>query len=196
MKTGPAIPKQNDICKTIQVSFAAQEQHKLYESINDVNKNKIQKQHEKLTNEVRNTIEQTKALIPSFQDYINFQRERTKNPILTDFESSQFYEALELNQDNHDGEIIEMKNEEFATLTQQDMTALSVGFVNLQILNLSMNKIQSIESSFDLPHLKQLILADNLLKAIHPFMFTKLPKLQVLDLSINQIEVIQNLDKL
>jgi hypothetical protein len=57
MKTGPAIPKQNDICKTIQVSFAAQEQHKLYESINDVNKNKIQKQHEKLTNEVRNTIE-------------------------------------------------------------------------------------------------------------------------------------------
>ena len=63
-------------------------------------------------------------------------------------------------------------------------------------MDLSMNKIQSIEGSIDCPNLRELTLADNLLKTIHPFLFSKLRKLQTLDLSINQIGAIQNLQKL
>ena len=81
-------------------------------------------------------------MIPQFQDYIKFQAERTKNhkgnPTITDFESTPFSEALEL---NHEGEDIEVKNEEFQTIMQADLTALSANFQNLQELNLSMNKI-------------------------------------------------------
>ena len=58
MKTGPTIDQnQNEKCKKIQVSYSAQEQYKIYGSLDDVNKYKISKQHEKLANEVRNTIE-------------------------------------------------------------------------------------------------------------------------------------------
>ena len=48
-----------------------------------------------------------------------------------------------------------------------------------------MNKISNIEGSINLPNLRELILSDNLIKAIHPFLLTKVPKLQILDLSIN-----------
>ena len=40
-----------------------------------------------------------------------------------------------------------------------------------------MNKIQNIEGSFNLPNLRELTLSDNLIKQIHPFLLTKLPKL-------------------
>ena len=56
-----------------------------------------------------------------------------------------------------------------------------------------MNKISTIEGSLNLPCLKELIIADNLIKDIHPFMFSKLPHLELLDMSINQINFIQNL---
>ena len=56
-----------------------------------------------------------------------------------------------------------------------------------------MNKISKMEGSINLPNLRELILSDNLIKEIHPFLFTKMPKIQVLDLSINQISVIQNI---
>lgn len=48
-----------------------------------------------------------------------------------------------------------------------------------------MNKIVKIGGSINCPNLKELVLSDNLIKDIHPFMFSKLPKLKSLDLSIN-----------
>ena len=78
-------------------------------------------------------------------------------------------------------------------LVQSDFDLLNKRFQNLQVLNLSMNKISSIEESINLPNLRELSLSDNLIKSIHPFLLSKVPKLQILDLSINQISVIQNL---
>ena len=44
MKTGPTIDQnQNEKCKKIQVSYSAQEQYKIYGSLDDVNKYKISK---------------------------------------------------------------------------------------------------------------------------------------------------------
>jgi len=48
-----------------------------------------------------------------------------------------------------------------------------------------MNKIAQIDGSLNLPSLKELVIADNLIKEIHPFMLSKLPQLELLDLSIN-----------
>lgn len=59
-----------------------------------------------------------------------------------------------------------------------------------------MNKIIKIAGSINCPHLKELVLSDNLIKDIHPFMLSKLPKLKTLDLSINQISVIENIHQL
>lgn len=75
------------------------------------------------------------------------------------------------------------------------------------MLNLSMNKILRIEASFTAacPNLTHLILSDNLMKQIDANMFASIgatdkenrgPRLQVLDLSINQVNVIENLQNL
>ena len=85
---------------------------------------------------------------------------------------------------------IEVKNEELPLINQKDIELLKNKFMGLQILNLSMNKIANIEGSIDCPNLTELTLSDNLIKQIHPFLFSNLPKLQLLDLSINQINVI------
>lgn len=101
--------------------------------------------------------------------------------------------------------VLEVKNEEFYRVGKAEVAALRSRFCALQVLHLSMNKIQRIDASITdaCPNLLELVLADNLLKQIHPLMFTA-PRnsedgkcrLQVLDLSINQINCIENLQKL
>ena len=100
---------------------------------------------------------------------------------------------------------LEIKNESFTQLARNEVNALGARFQGLQLLNLSMNKIQRIDASLTAacPNLVKLFLSDNLLKQIHPLMFTAprgsregACRLQVLDLSINQINCIENLQQL
>lgn len=64
------------------------------------------------------------------------------------------------------------------------------------MLDLSMNKISNLDFALELPLLKKLVLADNLIKQIHPFAFSKLSGLKDLDLSMNQLNVLSNVDRL
>jgi len=64
-------------------------------------------------------------------------------------------------------------------------------------LNLSMNKIQSVESGFDAcPNLRSLTMSDNLMLEISPLMFYKCKSLRHLNLDLNKITKIQNLGTL
>jgi len=80
---------------------------------------------------------------------------------------------------------IEVKNEQFSIISQKDIEILKSKFIGLRTLNLSMNQISNIEGTIDCPNLTSLTLSDNLIKQIHPFLFSNLPKLELLDLSIN-----------
>jgi len=60
-----------------------------------------------------------------------------------------------------------------------------------------MSKITHVEGSFDsCPQLTTLVMSDNLIREITPFMFQKCKKLKTLNLDINQISKIQNLHDL
>ena len=72
---------------------------------------------------------------------------------------------------------IEVKNEDFGQLAKKEFELIKNRFSNLQILNLSMNKITNIEGGIDCPNLRELALSDNLIKQIHPFLLSNLPKL-------------------
>jgi internalin A len=63
-------------------------------------------------------------------------------------------------------------------------------------LDLSMNKIAAVQGSFDCPNLRRLIMSDNLLREISPFMLQKCKSLRALNLDINQISKIANLQHL
>lgn len=100
---------------------------------------------------------------------------------------------------------LELKGEQFQNLGADEVSALSCRFANLISLNLSMNKIARIDSSLTkaCPWLLRLSLSDNLLKVIHPQMFTAplnskdgMCRLLSLDLSINQLTCIANLQRL
>jgi Leucine-rich repeat (LRR) protein len=101
-------------------------------------------------------------------------------------EESELVKAVELHVDEElfNGQI-EIKNEKIGVLSNADFTYLDSKFIGLRVLNMSMNHISSIQQNFNLPLLTDLILADNLIKELHPFTFQKLTKLKVLDLSIN-----------
>jgi Leucine-rich repeat (LRR) protein len=80
---------------------------------------------------------------------------------------------------------IEIKNENLPILGFNEFKILKSRHESLQVLNLSMNKISKLEGTIDLVNLKELILSDNLIKSIHPFLFSNVTKLIILDLSIN-----------
>ena len=62
---------------------------------------------------------------------------------------------------------------------------------------MSMNKIAVIQGGFEgCPNLKTLIISDNLIKDLTPFMFQKCKQLRSLNLDINQISRIANLHNL
>jgi len=60
-----------------------------------------------------------------------------------------------------------------------------------------MNKITALKGGFDAcPNLRTLIISDNILREITPFMFQKCKRLRSLNLDINQITKLQNLHNL
>lgn len=64
-------------------------------------------------------------------------------------------------------------------------------------LDISMNKIGAIKGGFEqCPNLRTLIMSDNLLREISPFMFQKCKQLRSLNLDINQISKLQNMHHL
>jgi len=69
-------------------------------------------------------------------------------------------------------------------------------FSGLVVLNLTMNHISKIEVPLEMDNLRELILSDNKFKDIHPRLFSQLGKLEVLDLSLNQLSEISNLHHL
>jgi Leucine-rich repeat (LRR) protein len=84
---------------------------------------------------------------------------------------------------------ISIKNEALPTLK-----ACSLDFCRRLIhLDLSMNKIQTIDGYFECANLRTLILTDNLIREISPRMLAKLPSLQVLNLDMNQISKLEHL---
>ena len=168
---------------------------------------KLQEAHQKTLQELGPQIGSFNHLTPSFKDFeAGFKMEKSLNlkkgqdPFMNldddDANSgSPFSSAVDLALDSSIASNLqtqlEVKNEVLSTISQLDIQSLSKrGYLNLQIMDLSMNKIQTIEGSIDCPNLRELTLADNLLKTIHPFLFSKLRKLQTLDLSINQIGAI------
>lgn len=101
-------------------------------------------------------------------------------------------QALELNEtDSENSRRIDVKNENFGTIDVT--TALSRYHRHLMHLDLSMNKIATVQGGFDCPNLRRLFMSDNLIKEISPFMFQKCKNLKVLKLDINQISKIANL---
>ena len=64
-------------------------------------------------------------------------------------------------------------------------------------LDISMNKIAAIQGGFEhCPNLRTLIISDNLLREISPFMLQKCKQLRSLNLDINQISKLQNMHHL
>lgn len=60
-----------------------------------------------------------------------------------------------------------------------------------------MNKIAGLQGGFEVcPNLRTLIISDNVLREITPFMFQKCKSLRSLNLDINQIAKLQNLHNL
>jgi len=97
-----------------------------------------------------------------------------------------FGQALELNAT--EGEMarkIEVKNETFGEIDVVQPLAFYSLLVHLDI---SMNKIKSLKGGFDsCPNLRTLIISDNILREITPFIFQKCKQLRYLNLDINQI---------
>ena len=78
---------------------------------------------------------------------------------------------------------IEVKNEQ---LNEINIVRPLAPYSMLVHLDISMNKIQSVKGGFDLcPNLRTLIISDNLLREITPFMFQKCKQLRSLNLDIN-----------
>lgn len=108
-----------------------------------------------------------------------------------------FTEAIDLHVDDdlYDGSI-DVKNERLEELLPSDFDFLAKKYLCLQSLNLSMNKIERLDCVIACPSLTSLVLADNLLTHFHPNTFSRLPKLKVLDLSINKLTAMPNLGSL
>ena len=78
-------------------------------------------------------------------------------------------QALELNAaDGETSRRIDVKNENFGSIDVS--SAFARYHRHLVHLDLSMNKIVAVQGSFDCPSLRRLIMSDNLLKEISPFM--------------------------
>ena len=89
---------------------------------------------------------------------------------------------------------LEVKNE---NLNQIEISKALKPYRLLVNIDLSMNKIALISGGFEAcPHLKSVVISDNLLKEISPFMFQKCKQLRRLNLDINQISRIANLHNL
>lgn len=87
-----------------------------------------------------------------------------------------------------------MKNERLADI---DLVKPLAPYILLVHLDISMNKIQTVKGGFDTcPNLRSLVMSDNLLREITPFMFQKCKQLRKLVLDINQITKLQNLHSL
>lgn len=107
----------------------------------------------------------------------------------------EFSQALELNATEAEmTRVLEVKNER---LNQIELSRALRPYQKLVHLDISMNKIAAVQGGFEgCPNLKTLIISDNLIKDITPFMFQKCKQLRSLNLDINQISRIANLHNL
>ena len=98
----------------------------------------------------------------------------------------EFGQALELNATEAElTREIEVKNERLADI---DLVKPLAPYTLLVHLDISMNKIQTVKGGLDTcPNLRSLVMSDNLLREITPFMFQKCKQLRKLVLDINQI---------
>ena len=92
-------------------------------------------------------------------------------------------------QNDPEAETMAVKNECFQTLKACNLNY----FKNLLSLDLSMNRISSIEGQFEAANLRSLSLQDNLLREIPPKLLQKLPSLTTLHLDMNQISKLEHL---
>ena len=89
---------------------------------------------------------------------------------------------------------IEVKNER---LGEVDLAKPLAPYGMLVHLDISMNKISAIKGGFEVcSNLRTLIISDNLLREITPFMFAKCKQLRSLNLDINQISKLNNMHNL
>ena len=80
---------------------------------------------------------------------------------------------------------LEVKNEKLGEI---DVVKPLAPFTMLVHLDISMNKITALKGGFETcPNLRSLVISDNLLREITPFMFQKCKQLLSLNLDINQI---------
>lgn len=95
-----------------------------------------------------------------------------------------FGQALELNAT--EGEMsrhVEVKNE---MLGEVDVAKPLAHYALLVHLDISMNKIAGLHGGFEVcPNLRTLVISDNVLREITPFMFQKCKSLRSLNLDIN-----------
>ena len=78
---------------------------------------------------------------------------------------------------------VEVKNEQ---LGEVDVVKPLAPYAMLVHLDISMNKITAIKGSFDAcVNLRSLVISDNLIREITPFMFAKCKQLRTLNLDIN-----------
>ena len=149
------------------------------------------------------------TIIKSTPTYENFIQRQVRPIVVVPIQECRvetaFSRALEFTEEESAQSELELKGEEFASLGADEVAALSCRFSNLVSLNLSMNKIARIDASLTkaCPWLLRLSLSDNLLKVVHPQMFTAplcskdgMCRLLSLDLSINQLTCIANLQRL
>ena len=149
--------------------------------------------HQQIVSDVSFTIAAISKLLPTsaaeFDEYL-LDKTFIKPPV-GDVSGGAFEQALELNAaEGHQSRRVDVKNE---NLGQIDVTSLYAYHRNLVHLDLSMNKIATIHGTIDCPNLKRLVMSDNILKEISPFLLQKCTKLKVLNLDINQIARIANL---
>eukprot|EP00347_Sterkiella_histriomuscorum_P018508 403345246 len=209
----PIVEKQAKIIEIELKPSIVGKDPKLYESHDDIFQKHLLKQHQELSSNLLKIIPILKQQQPQLRDVedpkpkiVKKQINQNRNKKLIkddDFmnmpdlaaSDSLISQALELHAPPNPtkAEKIEIKNEQ---LSQLDLNPLNT-YKNLQQLNLSMNKIQTIQpGTLDLPYLSQLRLSDNLIKEIPNGMFSKSPNLRILYLDINQLKTVQNLQNL
>jgi Leucine-rich repeat (LRR) protein len=140
-----------------------------------------------MNKDVSFTLTAVSKLIPAkpdvFDEFKPHERIATRKDVDIK-DQGKFSEAIELNlTDEEQSRSLDIKNE---TLNGINLGVFHKYGPHLMHLNISMSKITHIEGSFDsCPQLTTLILSDNLIREITPFMFQKCKRLRSVNLDIN-----------
>ncbi|CDW74934.1 adenylate cyclase [Stylonychia lemnae] len=181
---------------------------KYYESSDNIFKFHQLKYHQELSSNLIKIIPSLEKSMPSLKESQDRKPKVSKDPKakLKRRNGENFMDLPDMNQDDSQlsqalalhasdpirTEKIEIKNEQFTNLELHPFK----NYKNLMQLNLSMNKIVTIQGEIDCPFLNTLKLSDNIIKDIPTQLFTKCKNLKTLHMDINKLGKLQNLQHL